>query len=398
MNILVISDAYPMPDRASGDLRFFTMLRFLAQQHAIHYFAFQQDEQMRRLGESAVRSYQRSLSEIGVDLVVKDPLPILKGNRFDVVFFEFYSAARSFMAMCRYYEPGARMVVDSVDVHFGRFESKARLTGNPIDTEIAKATKHRELAAYRSSDAVVAVTENDKSLLLKEVPAMHVEIIPNMHSMGPEPNHEGRKPGSMVFVGGFNHEPNVDAMLYFCHEVMPIIRKCLPCASLTILGSHIPREVLALAGNGVEVLGFVPDTAPFLDSATISIAPLRFGGGMKGKVGEAMSRGLPVVTTEVGIEGFRLTPGEDVLVGNTPTEFAQRVVCLLEDADIRKKIGLAGREFIRSHYSEPIGQQQVLTAFDRLASLPITPLSLAQRLTMKSRKFLETRVLWRLKQ
>ncbi len=134
-----------------------------------------------------------------------------------------------------------------------------------------------------------------------------------------------------MFVGGFNHPPNLDGVLYFCRDIWPVILSSVPTAELTIIGNAPTDEVVALAHDGVTVAGFVPDTRPYLAASGIAIVPVRFGGGLKGKVGEAMGFGLPVVGTSVGVEGYDLEPGVHAVVADTPEAFAAEVVALIND-------------------------------------------------------------------
>ena len=198
--------------------------------------------------------------------------------------------------------------------------------------------------------------------------------------MPPFPNPAKRRYGELVFVGGFKHDPNVDAMLYFCHEVMPRIAAARPHARLKIIGSHPPPAIQALAGEHVDVLGFVPETAPYLESAYISVAPLRYGGGMKGKVGEAMSFGLPVVTTSYGAEGFGLRPDEDLLIGDTADSFTAKVIALLDDANLHNRIARRGYNFIEEHFSVPAVEQRLALTMQRLTHLPLRVIPLRRRL------------------
>jgi glycosyltransferase involved in cell wall biosynthesis len=147
----------------------------------------------------------------------------------------------------------------------------------------------------------------------------------------------------------------------------------------------------------VEVLGYVPETKPFLETSAVSIAPLRFGAGMKGKIGEAMSFSLPVVTTTIGVEGFGLTPGKDVLVGDTPEAFALAVVSMLRDTALWAQVGAAGFAFIRDNYSEPVVRRAVFRIFDDLGAYPVKRISTYRLVWRKLGYLLERHLNWRLK-
>lgn len=394
MHILAITETLPMPDRASGDLRFFTLLGLLAKHHAVTLCAVNTAGQKKRLGDDAYASYREGLAAQGVSVAEGLPL-LLRKRSWDVVFFEFYQPAMAMLDEARFRQPGARIVVDSVDVHFRRFAAKAELTGAIADRETADQVRQDELDTYGRADMVVVVTEDDRQTLQGVLPGLPMTVLPNVHAIYPPANPAMAIPDSMIFVGGFQHEPNADAMLYFCDEVMPLIRKRVPGARLSIVGSNPPAAIQALASDLVDVTGYVPDTAPYLEKSRVSIAPLRYGAGMKGKIGEAMSHGLPVVTTSVGVEGFGLTPGENILVGDSATEFAEHVVRLLQDQALHERIRLAGWEFIRSRFSLAAVEDLCQAAMSEIAALPVRPLPLLKRARLATREVYEKNVGWR---
>ena len=393
-NFLVISDCFPQPDQASGDLRFFTLLSLLARKHKLLFCALNADGTVQPRNDAGAR-----LEQAGIALGEVDLSHVLKHFKPDFVWFEFYHHVRpDFLGLFERHCPQARIVVDSVDVHFNRLETRARLTGKLEDVVAASQMKTRELAAYASADMVIAVSEDDRQLIQHELPNLPVDVVPNIHAVPPFPDPSQRRYGELVFVGGFKHEPNVDAMLYFCGEVMPLITAAHPQARLKIIGSNPPQAIQALASESVEVLGYVPETAPYLENAYISVAPLRYGGGMKGKVGEAMSYGLPVVTTTFGAEGFGLQPGKDLLVGETAEGFAAQVIALLDDADLYSRVARCGYEFIECHYSVPAVERMLDSSMERLANLPSRKIPLIQRLVTPIQNLYARHVAWRLPQ
>lgn len=393
-NVLVVADSFPRPDQASGDLRFFTLLSLLALKHNVLFCALNSDGTTQPPDDDGAR-----LAAVGITLGELGLVHVLKHFKPDIVWFEFYYQARSdYLALLERHCPQARIVVDSVDVHFNRLETKARLTGKLEDETAASQLRERELAAYASADMVIAVSDEDRQLIRQSLPHIPVEVVPNIHAVPPFPDMAKRHYGELVFVGGFKHDPNVDAMQYFCGEVMPLIIAARPQARLKIIGSNPPQAILALASEGVEVLGYVPDTAPHLESAYISIAPLRYGGGMKGKVGEAMSYGLPVVTTSFGAEGFGLQPGKDLLVGDTAESFATQVIALLDDANLHSQVARRGYEFIERHYSVQVVERLLDSSLQRLANFPSRKIPLIQRLVTPIQNLYLRHVAWRLPQ
>jgi glycosyltransferase involved in cell wall biosynthesis len=395
--ILVVASEYPAPDRASGDVRFFSLLKMLSEAYEISFCAIAQSGQVKRLGAPDAQRYESDLKKLGVKVLHPGVARALREGSFDAVLFEFHYVARHFIEDVRIHQSEARIIVDSVDVAFHRLLSKAKVTGSKVDYDNALREKAAELAVYQAADVVVTVTRDDANILLKEDPSLSTVIIPNIHVL-----HEPVKPtpenaNRLVFVGSFIHEPNVDAMCHFCGNVLPLIAEAVPEVRLRIIGNAPPPEIARLASGRVEVLGYVPETKPFLETSAVSIAPLRFGAGMKGKIGEAMSFGLPVVTTTIGVEGFGLTPGKDVLVGDTPEAFAQAVVSLLRDTALWEQVGAAGFEFIRYNYSEPVVRCAAYRLFDDLGAYPVKRIPTYRLAWRKLAELVERHLSWRLK-
>jgi len=198
-------------------------------------------------------------------------------------------------------------------------------------------------------------------------------VIPNIHAVGDQPIDRSGRNG-LLFVGNFNHPPNVDAIHYFVREVFPLITTVIPDITLTIVGNNPPKEITALDGPRIRVTGYVPSTEPYLRNARVSIVPLRYGAGMKGKIGEAMAHGLPVVTTSIGAEGMGLVHGQTALIADTPREFADAVLALYDDERAWERIAADARQFLRDHYSVEAVETRLAEMLERAAA--IQPLEL----------------------
>jgi glycosyltransferase involved in cell wall biosynthesis len=317
--------------------------------------------------------------QIGVQVAQSDPLQVMRRIRFDAVLFEFYDSALQYLHDARLLQWPAVTIVDSVDVAFNRLLAKARITGSDKDLRHAEEVKRWEMEVYRNADHVITVTEQDRAILTAEEPELSVGVVPNIHACHSLDEEIPRKPDSLVFVGGFRFDPNVDAMLYFCREVMPLIWRRVPTATLRIVGDSPPDVVRNLACDRIEVTGRVPDVYPYLRSSCVSVAPLRYGGGMKGKIGEAMAAGLPVVTTPAGIEGFGLTPGQNVLVADTPEGLSSAIVSLLRNPAAYEAIRRAGWRFIADRFSPEAVERKLLGFLGEAATAPVRRLSRAER-------------------
>lgn len=395
MKILAIAAYTPMPDRSTGDLRFFEMLKALTREHTVMFCAY---DTIDWVGETELNAYLLALTNVGVKVCGKNPIAAFRAERFDVVLFEFYHSAKSYVDEARFWQPSARVLVDSVDVHFNRLAARAHLTRTTKDYSKARELKTRELAAYRKADVVIAVSDEDRNILQREVRDLRVEIIPLIHDIPVLAETQRQTCSSLLFVGNFHHHPNVDAMVYFCEDILPLIRHEAPDVRLTIVGSSPPEPVKNLAGDAVSVLGYVPDLEPLLQKSDISIAPLRYGGGIKGKISEAMAHGLPVVTTSVGTEGFGLSPGENVLVGDTPTAFAEAVVRLITDRQLYDRLRRAAWAFVNERYSVSAVSRQIQHVLGSLESYPAKKLSPVTIAGKTVRYHLDRHVFWRFKQ
>ena len=391
MKFLIISDEYPSPDKASGDLRLFTLLSLLARTHEIVFFAAKNDGSSQPKSKASDR-----LEELGVCIGENSLFHVLQNYKPDVAWFEFYHQARpDFLGLIRRLCPKAKVVVDSVDVHYARLAARAKLTGKPEDQLKAEAVRAKELKAYSQADMVIAISESDRDMLLRELNGIPVTVIPNLHKIPPFPDPAKRRHGELLFVGGFRHDPNIDAMLYFCHEIFPSIVARHPETCLKIIGSNTPESIQKLASSRIDVLGYVSDITPYLEKSYISIAPLRYGGGLKGKVGEAMSFGLPVVTTSFGAQGFGVRHGEELLIGDTAEEFSSLVCLLLDNPDLHSRISRNGYEFVKRNYSIEAVSYRLEKMISDLQKLPARRISTTQRIMTQLDNFYQRHLAWR---
>jgi glycosyltransferase involved in cell wall biosynthesis/GT2 family glycosyltransferase len=365
LRILVVHSELPLHDRHSGSLRLFRLLELLAAEgHAVTFLA--------RCGVGQER-YGAELAALGIDVHPIDrarlrergvtvPGPALDfaelcaRGRFDVALLSFYELAEQYLPLLRRHSPLTRIAIDTVDVHHVRERRGAELSGNPAALAAAERTREREATIYGAADALIAVSEDDAAALRALTPEVPVAVVSNVHDEVPAgPGFDGR--AGLVFVANFAHAPNVDAILDFHAGAWPLVRAALPDVRLTLAGTDPPAAVRALAADDVEVTGWVPETVPYLHRARVSIAPLRYGAGVKGKIGEALSHGLPVVTTAIGAEGMRIRDGEHALVADGPEAFAAAVVRLHEDAALWAALSAAGRAHIAGRLSRDAARE-----------------------------------------
>jgi glycosyltransferase involved in cell wall biosynthesis len=348
LRILVVCFALPKPDRSAGDRRLFEIMTLLGRRHEVELYVFLPGDPGGPSSESSEddESYRDRYREIGVNVLDGRGYSfarIMFHRCYDVFLFEFWHTASWMVELFRQAQPWAKMIIDTVDVHFVREESGLKL--GVSEPGVVEENKRKELASYRRADALIVITSEDKKTLeaCEGMPRLFL-----MPIIVPAKSRDHRPRGKeALFVGGFKHNPNVDGILWFVAEVWPSVRAESPDATITVVGSHVPASVRDLGRvEGVDVVGYVPRTEPYLERAAVSVAPLRFGAGMKGKVVEAMASGLAVVTTSTGAQGLEAVSGRHLIVADEPEEFARSVVELLADPGRAEDIGRAGRELV----------------------------------------------------
>jgi glycosyltransferase involved in cell wall biosynthesis len=373
--LLVVAPFVPDFDRLAGSLRFFTMLRILSREYRIVFLGGIKPGGQRHVA---------ALESLGVDVhdATSTTVPTLLPEVEAGVFFEFYHSAEDIIDTVRRQRSDLPIVVDSVDLHFVR-ESRAVAYAEQPDVAGRRAldTRRRELEVYRKADAIIVVTEDDKQTLLNLLPNTRVAVVPTIHEVSDQvPAFSDRTRNSVLFVGGFEHSPNVDAVLFFCRDILPLIRRSVPDITVTIVGDAAPKAIRDLGSEVVKIAGWVPDVKPYLNNHRVSIAPLRFGSGMKGKVAEAMANGLPVVVTTVAAEGMELSDGVTALIADSPEDFAKAVTRLLTDPALHERLSTNSRRMVSTRWSEAVAAPRLLGLIRTLSDVRPKRASVRKRL------------------
>lgn len=245
------------------------------------------------------------------------------------------------------YSTGAPMVLTE-------HEAVRDVQRSPFERAERARWRRFQVAAWGRFDRIQVFTEADAAAVRAGLPRCggRVHVNPFGIHVGPEADPGRARPGSVVFVGGFHHPPNVDAALWLAKDILPRLRARTRGVHLTLIGDAPPRSVRALHSAGVTVTGAVPAVEPHLETAAVVVAPLRRGGGMRVKVLQAMAMGKAVVTTPLGAEGLLLeaTP-RPLEIAHTADDFAAATAALLRDAERRRELGRRARRFVEARHS-----------------------------------------------
>jgi GT2 family glycosyltransferase len=352
-HIFVMDALTPDPKRDAGSLQLYNIMRLLRGMG--WRVTFMADN------AQASAADLRTLGAIGVRVLCKPTLISLaawlkeEGADLDAVLLCRHYVADANLPLVRRMAPQARLLFDTVDVHFLREQRAADHTNNPTLARRAAVSQQREIATIRACHATFVVSTVELELLRKAVPDARVMLLPNMHEVHGRKQPFEKRSG-LVFVGGFGHPPNVDAVQWLVGEIFPKIRAERPDIELHLIGQMPEATRQELNGNGVIAHGRVEDLDPWMDGCRIALAPLRYGAGVKGKVNTAMSHGLPVVATSIAAEGMFLVDDQNVLIGDDTDAYVAAVLRLYDDPALWLRLSDASLRNIQEHFSPAIAR------------------------------------------
>jgi len=382
MKILWVKAGGLVPPDTGGKIRSYNILRELARQHSVTFFSFygahdgDVHHSLKDLFDRVVcvpllLPEPKSPAELGdyiVRLFSSQPYGIAKYCRpevrrrlhallneesFDVIVCDFIYAA----GVVPWDWPGPKVFfAHNVEAIIWRRHYEVAV--NPLWKAISWVEWRRMEVAERRylklADHVLTVSETDRDVFARFVEPKKLTVIPTGVDVDYfEPQSVEEAPNSLVFSGSMDWLPNEDAVLYFIETIFPLIKQQCPEVSLEVVGRSPSRKLQAAAERekNVRLTGWVEDIRPFVARAAICVVPLRIGGGTRLKIFEAMAMGKAVISTTVGAEGLPVGPGKDVVLADTPHDFAQSVICLLRDPHLRRRLGSGARSLVQENYS-----------------------------------------------
>ncbi|MCB1947813.1 MAG: glycosyltransferase [Burkholderiales bacterium] len=355
--VLIIDALILKPDNDSGSLRMFNLLTvfqklgykvsFIAANELVYHDIYTRQMQMNGV-ECFYQPYLESVSEHLIS----------HGHLYDVVLLSRVNIAEKYIDDARKHCMNAMVLFDTVDLHFLREQRQAEINQDKLLLATARMRKQQELTTARKADKTLLVSPVEIELFKQVAPDVPVALLSNIHQNQEIVfGYQERK--DILFIGGFEHLPNVDAMEFFIKEIFPTLHALKPDIKLLIVGSHLPDKIAAYASPHIIVKGFVSDIKPIFDRIKLSIAPLRYGAGVKGKINTSMTYGVPVVATSVAAEGMKLVHDQDILIADEPEEFARQIIRAYDDAQLWAHLSSSGKANIEEHFSFTVAERQL---------------------------------------
>ena len=366
--VLVMDAQIPDPRRDSGSVRLLALCQLLQEDgltiaFAPHSGTADNDERQ--------RLHAAGIHLLGTHGGIALPRWLQAHHqRVQAVILCHHDVAAVHLPLVRQFAPGVPIAFDTVDLHYLREQRHAELLGDAAALAAAQRTRQAELALVASADITYVVSPVEADLLVQACPQARIAVLSNIHALQPPGGGPDTRSG-VLFVGGWGHPPNRDALAWLTQDIWPRVRERMPALTLHLVGDLPDDERIRLSGlPGVIAHGRVDTLDTLMHHCRVSIAPLRAGAGVKGKVNSAMSYGLPVVLTPVAAEGMYIVDGQDALIGDTADALATAVIALHHDDVLWTQLAAAGRQNVATHFSTGAAR----AALHRLLALsPVVP-------------------------
>jgi GT2 family glycosyltransferase/glycosyltransferase involved in cell wall biosynthesis len=273
------------------------------------------------------------------------------GALYDVIHVIRADVGFKNLDLIRRLAPRAKFFYLNADLHFLRLQRQAWVENKPALLEAAEAMKDKEFALTRACDVTFVHSTVERDILEAEVSGAVVRVLPLTERLS-APQAAPAERHDIMFLGGYNHPPNVDAALWLLDDIWPQIAEKLPEARLLLVGANPPEALTKRASERIIVTGQVSELTPWFEQARLFVAPLRYGAGVKGKVLAALAHGVPVVASDMAVEGMSLKDGKTVFVASTADDIAAELLRLYKaDATAWKRHSRAAQAYINDHHS-----------------------------------------------
>jgi len=329
--VLVIEPTTLTPDNDAGSVTTFNILLLLREMDFHVTFIpednfLYQEKYTKLLQKNGVQVLYSPFNK-SVEAHVKE-----SGQKYDLVILFRPQVVKKHLEIIRNHCQNAKILFYTHDLHYLRMMRSAELENNQDQMYEAKLMQETEIKAINDVDLTILVSEAEFNILKNQVPVEKIEVLPLIYYVsGTKCGYEQRS--DLVFIGGSHHPPNNDAIHYFVNKIFPKVLDAMPDIKLNLVGANPPDDIINLQNNNIIVRGYIENLEEFLDKMKFSVAPLRYGAGMKGKLCSALGSGLPTIASNIASEGLKLTSGENILLADNPEEFASMITKYYNDKE-----------------------------------------------------------------
>jgi len=375
LKLLFLANRIPYPPYRGDKLKIYNLARRLSERHELYLITFTQSEEDKQYRSelekvfkevhlvhlpkwrSAINCVQGLWNRLPFQVLyfksaaMKEALhQLLATHRFDAVHVQHLR-----MAPYLSEEKELKRILDLPDAFSLYWERRKKVKRNVLQAFLESIEQRRVLqfeAVLKEYNLSLVCSQEDLEYLKEKQGVSNIHLLPNGVDLTTfvASDHDYSHNHTLLFTGNMDYAPNVDAVIYFTQEILPLIHKQFPDKKFVIAGQRPVEKVLALAGEKVIVTGFVEDIAEVYDRSSVVVAPLRFGAGTQNKVLEAMAMGVPVVCSNIGFKGLGIASGEGAVMQTEKEAFAGSVCDLLASQELRKKVGEKGKEVVRTRF------------------------------------------------
>lgn len=396
MKLLFLANRIPYPPYRGDKLKIFNLARRLSQRHTLILLCFTETE--------SDKQYEGELKKVFTEVhlvhlpkrqsVMNGISGLWDATPFQVLYFrspqmqkavdgllqkhKFDAVHVQHLRMSPYLEnhtelPRILDLPDAFSLYWQRrMEVKSNVFQNVFEGIEQKRVYQYERKILPKYNLALVCSAEDLTYLEKEHSATNLALLPNGVDLTTFPGapHNYSRDTILLFTGNMDYAPNIDAVSYFKQEILPIIRQRFPAVQFVIAGQRPVQSVLDLKDETTQVTGFVEDMAEMYRSASVVVAPLRFGAGTQNKVLEALAMGVPVVCSNIGFAGLGIESGEGAIMQTDPQQFATSVIELLTSESLRRRVGEAGASIIRSRFDWDVVAKQLEGYFEKVCAAP----------------------------
>ena len=394
--ILLLTQVLPYPPDSGPKVKTWNVLKYLAQHHEVTLVSFVRGDQSAEVKHlqaycKAVHTVEMNRTKIADGLAMVrsfltgQPWMMVRDDRAEMRNlvdrlcqeqpFEIAHADQHNMAQYAERATNARKVLDAHNALWLLYKRLSETMSDSGRSGVQKILLKRDwrlLKTYegricREFDGLLTVSAEDQAALEeaagRKLNAIVIPIAVDTDEAGYVQRHADAD--HILHIGTMYWPPNIDGIKWFVQEVYPLIRAQKPAVQFDVVGARPPQELTALnsQGLGINVTGYVEDPTPYLQQAGLMVVPLRAGGGMRVKILNALSQGLPIVTTTIGCEGIAVQHGKHVFIADSPQDFAQATLKLLEDRPLADELGRNGRALIQSTYDYRVACRKIELAY-----------------------------------